>query len=223
MKKTFQLVCVLALAAICALSAGAAEISYSVPTPLAKTNWTSAVIVPKFDPALGTLLGVEFTIAGHVEGVAKFESLDASPATITMNLWADMVLMRPDYSALVMVSPLASTVDGVSAFDGVIDFGGTSGRTHEGLVADLSASKTSPPPDSDLALFTGTGNINLWAGTWAYCTGSGSGNLVIQFSTYASAQSTVKYIYQPIPEPSSLLALMSGLVGIAGLVARRRT
>lgn len=223
MKRMLILACALAvLQAACAAAVGADEISYVVPVPLGPTIWTQPVIVPLFDPALGTLLGVEFTMSGHVEGVVAFENLDTTPAIIAVYVPADIALMRPDYSEIMKVSPLIVVSDSVTEYDGTTDFGGTSGRTYEGLTANLTASKSVPPPDGDLVLFTGTGNINLWAGAWVWPYPVSSELLSVHTSTAASAEVTVKYVYEPIPEPSSLIALLAGLGSLSGFAILRR-
>jgi hypothetical protein len=203
-------------------SASAATISFSDSIPLSTTNWSSSVSVSKFDPSLGTLLGITFELSGHVEGGAKFESLDAAPATVTMDLAADIELQRPDLSTLVVSNPLVQTVDNVTAFDTVLDFGGTSGKTYTGLSADDTESAVSPPPASDLVLFTGLGNISLPVEAEGASTGSGAGNLILQFNTSASADVKVTYEYEPIPEPSTLGLLSMGIIGLLAWRWRRR-
>jgi hypothetical protein len=127
-----------------------------------------------------------------------------------MNLQATITLQRPDLSTLVTVIPLAQTSDFVTAFDGSIDFGGTSGKTYSGLSGDATESNCVTDP-ADLALFTGTGTIVLPAKAIGTSTGSGAGNLILQFNTSASAQANVTYWYHcPSPtEESSWGAIKS--------------
>jgi hypothetical protein len=200
----------------------AETISFSDSIPLSITNWSSSATVSKFDPSLGTLNSITFELEGHVEGAAKFESFDAALATVTMNLAADIELQRPDTSTLVISTPLVQTIDNVTAFDGTIDFGGTSGKTYTGLSADDSASTVSPPPASDLVLFTGLGNIMLPVKATGVSSGSGAGNLVMQFGTSASADVKVIYDYAPIPEPSTIVLLSTVFGGLLVYVSRRR-
>lgn len=198
-------------------SAQADVISFNASVPLQSTNFTSNLSVPKFNSALGTLTKVEFTLEGHVEGEAKFESLDAEPATVEMELAASIAIQRPDFTVLVISLPTASTSDLVTAFDGLIDFGGTSGKTYPALSADdIEMSSTVNPVD--LALFTGAGNISLPVEALGQSTGSGAGNLLLQFSTSASAELEVKYTYTPVPEPATL-----GLCMLGGLSMFRRS
>ena len=89
----------------------ASSVTYSDSIGLATTDWNQNVSVPKFDPALGTLDSITFKLIGHVEGNARFESLDASPAVITMDLKATLTLLRPDLSPILAVIPGPRIVD----------------------------------------------------------------------------------------------------------------
>lgn len=199
--------------------ARAATQSHQGTISLATTNWTEYITIPKFDPALGTLDQITFTLSGHVEGLAQFESFDASPSTVTMDLSAIMQLQRPNSTILVEVIPLASTSDAVTAYDQTFDYGGTSGRTYDNLSDTKVESKTSPPPLSDLTLFTGLGDIILPVVATAHSSASNGGNIQSHFSTSASACATVEYTYTAIPEPSGIVAL---LVGLGSLIPFRR-
>ena len=222
MKRFALLLCVLLGQLAAAAIAGAAVVSYSGSIPLAPTNWSSAITIPKFAPTLGTLNSIVFILNGQIQGTTRFESLDSQPSMVTMLLSAQLKLLRPDNSTIAVAIPTVTTADNATAFDGLADYGGTSGMTHDDLSAYQSVTNTSPPPSSDLALFTGPGDITLPVIAIGYSIGSGSGNLYLGFSTSASADAVVKYIYDPVPEPSAMLALLSGLGGVAGAVAFRR-
>lgn len=218
---------VLLACAILAAAAGIAradQITFSDTIPLANTNWVDSVTVSKFDPALGFLDSIEFELTGHVEGDVQFESLDASPAHVETSLSALIELHRPDNSLLLDVLPAFMTADDVSAFDNVIDFGGTSGRSYLNQSADQMDSSTSPPPASDLTLFTGAphapGTITLPVNANATSTASGAGNLLAAFETLASATVVVKYNYT-VPEPATFAMLALG-TGLIPLRRRRR-
>jgi hypothetical protein len=138
-----------------------------------------------------------------------------------MDLAAILRLQRPDLSNLVVTIPVVSTVDNASAWDGVSDYAGTSGKTYANISASDSDFATTSSA-GDKALFTGVGFISLPVEANGASTGSGAGNLLLQFQTLASASARVTYDYTAVPEPSSLLALMSGLGGLMGFAIRRR-
>src|SRR3990172_1836945 len=187
-------------------------VTHTFSLPLTTTNWSDSVSVPKFDASLGTLDSVYFELGGGVQGTGEFESLDAAPATVLMNLQALLTLNRPDNTIIVQTLPVFSTSDDVAAYDGTTDFGGTSGKTYADVTStDLDSFISSAT--SDKSLFTGTGNITLPVTSAGTSYGSGAGNLIVQFSTSASASVLVKYNYTPVPEPSTL-----ALLSAAGMV-----
>lgn len=212
--------CITLLASVgCAL---AGTLTYTGTIPLATTNWNNSISIPQFDPSLGTLTGITFILTGRVEGSAMLENLETVSADVTVDLSAKITLMRPDTSVLVAAIPVVSVTENVAAFDGQMDFQGDSGRKYENLSANRTESSTSVPPSADLALFTGTGSIVLPIRAEGFSSGSGAGNLLLQFSTLAFAEAQVKYDYTAVPEPSGLLALMAGFGGLAGLLVRGR-
>ena len=197
--RTSRMLSVALLTAVVCLAlvpaAYAETITHNVNLPLATTNWNTTVTIPKFDQGPNCILdSVGFCLYGHVEGLAKFESLDGAPATVTMNLQATITLQRPDNSVLATVIPLAQTVDNVAAFDGTIDFLGTSGKTYAALSGDKSETAVTTAP-ADLALFSGPGTITLPAAAAGTSNGSGAGNLVLQWNTSASVGASIVYCY----------------------------
>lgn len=185
----------------------------------ATTNWSSSLLLPQWDPALfpgQVLTGVSFTLDGSVTGNASFESLDAAPATINLNLQSTITMLDPNNVPVVTVIPVANTSDLASAFDGVIDFGGTSGKSYLGLSGTASNSGTS----GNLALFTGSGSVLMPVSATGTSSGSGAGNLITQFATSAGAEATVTYTFTAVPEAGSMI--LCGLGALGAFVAMRR-
>jgi hypothetical protein len=178
--KKIALLAVLAAAG----TASAAEISYNGAFSLARTNWSDSLVIPKFDPALGTLISVRWTVSGNIEGSAAFESLDASDTTIMTALSATISLTRPDASPLQVIIPVAMNMDLASAFDGTIDFGGTSGKSYPTLSASDSGN-SSTNAAADLALFSAGfigETIALPVTAVGSSTASGAGNRMSAFT-----------------------------------------
>lgn len=174
---------------------------FTANVTLQSTNWNNTMTFPKFDPAVGHLVGIDFTLSASALGSIKVESLDAAPSVVTTNLQAQITLTRPDLSVIVVTLPTATFTDNLAAFDGTIDFAGASGTTHANITASDSDSVSSPPPASDLVLFQGPafapGTISLPVGAAGTSSGSGAGNLVQIFNTSADASCTVCYRYLP--------------------------
>lgn len=177
-------------------------VCFSGQIPLQPTNWSSSVSIPKFDPNLGTLQSISFQLTGNVQGTARAESLDAAPTIVNTSFSANITLTRPDNTPIVVTLPLANFSDSFTAFDNVLDFAGTSGTTHSGINVTDTQSQTSPPPASDLVLFTGPGNIVLPVTAQGSSLATGAGNLITQFTTDASADVQVCYTFLPNTPPS---------------------
>lgn len=187
-------------------SAQTAQVCSTASIPLTTTNWTSSVTIPKFDPALGTLQSIFVELRGTIAGAAKVESLDSSGSVVMLAFQGQITLTRPDLSPLVVTLPVANFTDSLTAFDGTIDFAGTSGKTHPGINTSLTNTVTSPPPAGDLALFTGPignpGTIVLPVTAQGTSIATGSGNLISQFNQQASADVRVCYNFLPNTPPT---------------------
>ena len=118
---------------------------------------------------------------------------------------------------LAVVLPVAMETFEADIFDGDLDFMGPSGMTFAGLMADDSDMSTLTSGMDDLSAWIGGGSVKLDAAAMGASSGTGAGNLFLQFETLASAKITVIYKYTVIPTPGSF-----ALLGIAGLCATRR-
>jgi hypothetical protein len=188
-----------------AASAQTQQVCFTDNVPLTNTNWTDSVTIPKFDAGLGTLTQIDFMLTGNIQGSAAVESTDTSPTVVQLQFQATLTLTRPDLSVIVVTVPLANFNDSLAAFDGTIDFAGPSGTMHPGINAMASNTATSPPPASDIALFTGPagnpGTIVLPITGLGTSFASGSGNVITQFMTAAAADVQVCYTYLPNVPP----------------------
>jgi len=179
----------------------AGQVSFQGNVPLTTTNWQQSVSLTKFDPALGDLLGVVVSLEAHNEGTAAFENQDAASATVTMTFSTRIEVLRPDNSLILFAQPSVNTSDDATAFDGVLDFAGPSGRAYNNLSQTVNQAYNAVPPSPDLALFTGPagnpGTITLPVTAVGLSTGTGAGNLTLAFTSQASAVVTVQYLYAP--------------------------
>jgi hypothetical protein len=180
--------------------ASADVLTHSTSIPLSSTNWSHVALLPRFNTALGTLEGVSVSLSGHIEGTARYENLDQSSATITINFTADLKVRRPDTNAVLLSStPAFHQVDQAAAFDGTIDFAGPSGETLSTISSTANSTFVPPFPLNamDQALFVGAGNAVFTASATGLSSGMGSGNLIVGFTQLASAVLSVTYTYTP--------------------------
>lgn len=188
-----------------AASAQTQQVCFDDAISLQSTNWAHSVTIPKFDTGLGTLQQIDFTLTGNVQGTAQVENEDASPTVVNLQFSATLTLTRPDTSVIVVTIPLANFNDPLAAYDGTTDFMGPSGATHTGINATQSNMATSPPPASDLTLFSGPagnpGTITLPVSAVASSVASGGGNITSHFVTSAAAMVHVCYTYAPNTPP----------------------
>lgn len=204
-----------------AVSANAATITYSSTSlNLTPTNFTSAVSVPLFNPSLGTLTGVDITINGSDSVAVTSINPTGSPQTANVLAGTTLILERPDTSTLLQdfmkqffTTPLAP---GPGTF--ATNSSAISQSASTGVLIDAS----------DLALFTGVGNLSLPV--------LGQDATSVNLPSFyggdfaeAALSGNITYTYSPsggggggsTPEPSSLALVGLGL-GAAGLMRRAR-
>ncbi|MGX9714327.1 choice-of-anchor E domain-containing protein [Janthinobacterium lividum] len=209
--------------AMSSAQAATQTITFSADRALGATNWADTLGLGKFDSNLGTLTSIKFHLEGAVQGSGKAESLDASASDVTLSLASLLTLYRPDNSTLLVANPLFTQTFALSAFDGSIDFAGTSGA-NTGPRSSTGANSYTSGSASDFALFSSArgGLIQLGLNAVGSSTGSGSGNLLTQFQTAASGRVAVTYEYiSAVPEPETYVMLLTGLA-LAGVMTRRR-
>lgn len=162
--------------------------------PMQITNWNINCPINQFDPALGDLQSISVSMHSDINSTAYIESTDPTPISVSAQVSASVTLQRPDNSTLVNTLPLYSANYPLSAFDGIINYSGTSGVTAPNLIASQSDTLITTTA-SDLALFTGTSTVNLPVVASGIASFNGSANLATLVDTLAASQITVSYSY----------------------------
>lgn len=178
----------------------ATTLTYESSIDLEKTNFEKQISLPKFDSSLGELESVLFELSGNVQGSIELENRDAQAGLVTGNLAAEISLKKSDNSLLLVSLPTASIEQNLNAYDGILDFGGTSGVT----LTDISNTKEESAfftTTNDFTPFIGDGSFNLFLEAIGNSTAKGPGNLVAGFETFAGATISVAYTYAKKDEP----------------------
>lgn len=200
-------------------------VDYTASIPVTATDWspgfppsvTNPLVLPRFDPSLGTLRSV--TISGDYTFENDFSMRFIAPATITVAATeARLAIERPDKSVLFSATP--ADVSKQQSFNGPTFPHSVSFPT---LTRKEALSPVTLTSAADLALFTGTGPgqaLGLPAlatshSTFTSSTGNGDGMV----NTRAGVNIMVQYSYTPIPEPATLAVLGGGLLAV--LTVRR--
>jgi hypothetical protein len=185
-------------------AARAGSVTYTVPYPLspylASTPYAfTPTDFPKFDQPGMCLISVCVKLDGLVTGSVGLENYDNFPKTLTSTFTAKLQLARPDLTPLVAVQPAVSNSDPVTAFDGTVDYAGTSGLTHDNLYASVADSLCLAGV-ADLALFSGPGTINLPCTATNLSTQSGANSW--SFGIKAAASATITYTFVDCAVPA---------------------
>lgn len=231
----------LLIAAAGSVSATSFTLTQSGTKTLTSTGWTDNTnVLNKFDGTIGTLDRVVLTLDAQAFGDAGYENKSASLNDITLSFGANV---SGSISLSVAFGTTANAVSntlitGVPAFDGVIDFGGTSGDNLVGLNPTASNNVDTDsgfiPLIKALLLgdFTDANGIvggldtmvlNL-SGTGASAATDTQGNVASQFTTAAGTDWALTYYYHdnavPVPAPLALLGI-GGLIIGAGRKLRK--
>lgn len=166
--------------------------------PDATTDWTQQVAVSRFDPSLGTLLGVNVGLVGNVVGGFAAENLANTLVVATAEQAAMLDLSLPGTTTL-SVEPFVPLQNlNLGSFDGTSDFSGSSGASVQGVSDNIDPSITQTVTDATaLAAFTGTGTEALTLATTGSSAVNGSGNMLTQLTQQSGGTVTVSYTYAP--------------------------
>jgi hypothetical protein len=191
-----------------------------------KTGGTESQTIAQFNPALGTLNSVQIQFNGTMTSDVKVENLDSSPSSVNAQVNGNLTLQGPDGSNLTSVTPTISENTSLSAYDGTLDFGGTSGHD---FGSQSASSQQTVTLTNNLSAWQGSGNVTLTETAQSSSTVSGSGNQQVQIATQGAGAITLIYNYTPAttptttpppstPPPTTTCAPPSGPATITGIV-----
>lgn len=158
-----------------------------------------AVNLPKFDLPGHCLSSVCIRFEGQTIGFASVENFENFPKVVNITWSAQFSLLRPSLVPLLGVTPTQLFSDPLTAFDGGVDYAGTSGITHSGAAATATDNLCLTTP-ADLALFTGAGTISL--PVTAVNTSSHTGANSWSFGVQGAAITEITYTYSECATPA---------------------
>ena len=171
-----------------------------------RTEVDADMTVPRFDPALGTLLEVSVpSQAVHLDTDARFENAASTAVTFAEHMDYQVTFTSP--GGLGSPAPLLGTIERVPmqtvvAFDGTLDFAGPSAVAQPSTAQDAAAAPVVSTDPGVLGAFTGPGTLAFHVSTVIGETFmGGGGNIEAQIHTFASASVRVCYRYAPPVSP----------------------
>lgn len=189
------------------------------------TDFTDTVTLKKFDPNLGELVKVTYTLEGTIAGEITADSENPVARSVTLTV-AGTISVKDGLTTKLQISDSASS--GVIPLSpdndpgGFPDYTGTDSTTFNTVMSDTDS--VSAVDAATLSWFTATFLDETFS--WDIdATGmseaTGSGNLAVLVQQYASGTVTVRYEYNtPIPEAGTYLSGL-GIMGMAALAVRR--
>ncbi len=179
-------------------AARASTVSYHASVPLQPTDWSSTLTLPRFDPSLGTLTSVALEVRDSLVHKIEYENKAASTSRFRDSTYVTVNVLRPNSTPLATAVAKIYRTATLGVFDGTVDYAGTSGVTYDGIVDVATGSVTTSDP-VDLALFSGSGTIDLPCQALAYFLFSYSGgNATYILTTQAQAYATITYTFDTV-------------------------
>ena len=214
----------LALAALMGLSLNAATISFgpvsTTPSfnPGDQSSYVQFLNLPLFNPALGTLTGVEITVDTQLNKSGNMVNNGSNAASLGYTYGPTSIGVTGLGVVHSQVATAAFTVGQT-----FLNVPGSGGVVNIAALQEFDLGNVFNP---GIAGFTGVGTtpyqVDAVANLFTSC---GSGNCATNIATLMGAQISVTYTYTVdetgVPEPSTNLLMGAGLL-LVGLIARKR-
>ena len=189
------------------------------------TDFTDTVTLKKFDPNLGELVRVTYTLDGTIAGEITADSENPVPRNVTLTVAGTISVKDGGSTRLEVSSSTSSGIVPLAADNeagGFPDYVGTDATTFPAVNAESDS--VSAVDAATLSWFTATFLDETFS--WdidakGMSEATGSGNLAVLVQQYSSGTVTVRYEYNTaVPEAGTYLSGL-GLLGMAAFAVRR--
>ena len=193
-------------------------VSYFVDLPANEASWSKTVRLPGFDSSLGTLTQVKLSFTGDVRQSVFAENQSGGCAAFDLTTATKLALQVACGQPLFATEPLIFRQSGkIGAFDGTLDFAGTSG---------VRFSRDSPLEgaywDSHLEKYQGRSSVEFLVSALSRSILGARCDFTAGSSTSAVVGLRVDYTYAAIPEPATGAALLGAGALVTVVLWRRR-
>jgi T5SS/PEP-CTERM-associated repeat protein len=171
------------------------------------TGWDSSLAAEQFNPALGTLEAVNITVTGDIQASVAVENQNSTSGFVSTTQMATVALALPDGTS-VTADPTVKDSMNLGAYDGTLDYAGTSGRIDQGLTQTTTETEQ-VTSTADLAAFLGQGTVTVPISDLGTGTLDGPANLAAALLAQSGAIVTIDYTYLP-PATETWTAINGG-------------
>lgn len=165
-----------------------------------------------------SLQKVIFEVQGTFSGTIRVENTAAAPQDITATLNGNYTLTKNSVDVVSCIASF-SKVYNCTAYDGTVDWGGTSGFA-DNISKSASNTTTYTVGVDDLSEYIGSGTFDVTVLRQVLATATGSNDMDAWCSATSVGKVGITYVFAP--EPGSIVALLTGCVGLVGFGLRRR-
>lgn len=185
---------IIVLSSLLSLSAGGVEtIEYCDTETISSQGSGNNHTIPLFDPGWGNLVRVDLTADLVVLQNFSLENEGNVSQTVDAESEGKLLITLPDES-LISANASSSISEELAAYDGETDFGGSSGKTVEGVESRGSALQQYLMPSDFVASFQN--ETASMPATISVRTET-SGSFAFGISTVAESKICVTYTYEP--------------------------